>query len=439
MPGATLRAAIFLGILAALVAAGTAGALHADFTLFHWQYFKSVDLPPGLSAGDLVEVPLDQEVFSGDTAGESDLRLISGQDREVPYHLLALENQVIREAVPVDIRDLGHVAGEYSSFVADVGEGGALHSEVEIATPDRNFRRNTLVETSGDGETWAVVREGGEIYDFTSTDRQFNARHTSIQFPQTTARYLRVRVLNGGETPLEITGASVFLSEDIPAQETVYPPVSISSDRDESGTTFHHLDLGVSGIPVSRISFRSGTPNFYRSAGVEGSHDREEWRGLGGAHIYSFDTPKFVGSQLELAIPESRFRYYRIGVEDGDDTPLDLHGFALHSVDRKLLFRLQSEDGHFLYYGNPAAVAPSYDLAHIVPYLEADDLPVGALGSQQLNEAFTGEDVPLTERLPWLLPTGVALAALVVAVLLYGVVRQARKVLPPPDGSTNSP
>ena len=104
--------------------------------------------------------------FAGATAGESDLRLISGQDREVPYHLLALESQVIREAVPVDIRDLGHVAGEYSSFVADVGEGGALHSEVEIATPDRNFRRNTLVETSGDGETWAVVREGAEIYDF---------------------------------------------------------------------------------------------------------------------------------------------------------------------------------------------------------------------------------------------------------------------------------
>ena len=57
---------------------------------------------------------------------------------------------------------------------------------------------------------------------------------------------------------------------------------------------------------------------------------------------------------------------------------------------------------------------------------------MATLGSQQANTAFTGLDVPVTERFPWLMPVALALAAVAVAFFLYGVIRQARKALPPP-------
>ena len=424
-----------MGVLAAI-----ATSVSADFVLAHWKFYKPVTLPAALDDGQLVELTLDRELFLESNPGETDLRLVAGQDTEVPYQLVTLKEKERRETVPVAVRDLGYVAGEYSSFVADVGDSGNLHSQVVIETEDENFRRTVVVETGDDGENWAVALEDGEIYDFTSADEEFRVHHTGVTYPQSAARYLRVKVVNQGEPPLKIDGASVFLAEEVAAQETEYLPISASVSRGENGTTYHELDLGVSGIPVSRLSFRSATPNFYREAGVQGSDDREDWRWLAWEHIYFFDTPKFKGSRLEFKFPESRYRYYRIEVDDADNPPLALAGYTLHSAYRLLRFQAEAGTEYALYYGNPVAQAPVYDLERIVAYLETEDLPVATLGGQQPNEAFTGLDVPVTERLPWLAPVGVALAAVVLAALLYSVVRQARKVLPPPgDASTGSP
>ena len=327
-----------MGVLAAI-----ATSVSADFVLAHWQFFKSVTLPPDVEQGQLVELTLDREVFLESNPEETDLRLVAGRDTEVPYQLVALKKRERREAVPVAVQDLGYVTGEYSSFVADVGDSGNLHSQVVIETEEENFRRTVVVETGGNGETWAVALEDGEIYDFTSADEEFRVHHTGVTYPQSAARYLRVKVLNQGEPPLKIEGASVFLAEEVPAQETEYLPISASVTRDENGTTYHELELGVSGIPVGRLSFRSATPNFYRGAGVQGSDDREDWRWLAEEHIYSFDTPKFKGSRLEFKFPDSRHRYYRIEVDDADNPPLALAGYTLHSANR--LLRFQAEAG----------------------------------------------------------------------------------------------
>ena len=152
------------GLLAVLLAmgvlAGMAASIYADFALAHWKFYKPVTLPPAVEQGQLVELTLDKEVFLESNPEETDLRLVAGRDTEVPYQLVALKKRERREAVPVAVRDLGYVAGEYSSFVADVGDSGNLHSQVVIETEDENFRRTVVVETGGDGETWAVALEG---------------------------------------------------------------------------------------------------------------------------------------------------------------------------------------------------------------------------------------------------------------------------------------
>jgi hypothetical protein len=68
-----------------------------------------------------------------------------------------------------------------------------------------------------------------------------------------------------------------------------------------------------------------------------------------------------------------------------------------------------------------------------LPYLETEDLPAGILGPQAENPDFSESQAPLSERLPWLIPVVVALAAVAVGLLLFGVVKQARKVLTPPS------
>ena len=434
-------AAGLLALLSLGLVVSIASTVSADFTLAHWQFYKPVTVPPTVENGQLVELTLDREVFLGSNLGETDLRLVAGRDQEVPYQLVTLEESERRSPVSVTVRDRGHIEGEYSTLVADVGESGNLHSEVVIDTTEQNFRRTVIVETGTDGETWAVARDDGEIYGFVSADGGFRVHHTSVRYPQSAARYLRVKVLDEGNPPLQLNGATVFLAENVAARESRYLPASTGVSRDESGTSHHLLDLGDSGVPVSRLTLQSDSANFYRGAGILGSDDEKAWEwlgGTGGDQLYSLDTPRFTGSRLELEFQESRYRYYRLEIDDADNEPLLLKGYTFHGADR--LIRFQAEPGreYALYYGNPVAEAPVYDLRQVVPYLDTENLPVATLGSQQPNEAFSGLDVPVTERLPWLLPTGVALAALVVAALLYGVVKQARKVLPPPGEESAS-
>lgn len=435
----TIPAILAVAFLTLAVASATASTLYADFSLAHWQYYKPLALPTSLTEQTLVEAPLDREVYRGSNAGQTDLRLIEGRDREVPYQLLVQRSRTSREALIVSLRDLGHMPGEFTSFVADLGEGPELHNEVRIEGRGKNFRLDATVETSSDGEEWAVVREDAEIYDFTSGDGRFNARHTEIAYPRSAARYLRVKVLEADASSLEITGAWVFLTETSPAVESAYTPESVSrTESPDDQVTLYELDLGTEGIPLSRVSFMAGTDNFYRSVSIEGRENGGDWLWLAGTEVYSFDTAKFRGSQLEIEFPENLFGQYRLVVEDEDNAPLDFSSFAFYGIDRKLLFQPESGSTYSLYYGNPLASAPSYELERIVPYLETEGLPTASLGSQAVNEEYSGLDVPLTERLPWLMPLAVSLAALVVALLLYGVIRQARKVLPPPREESNN-
>ena len=88
-----------------------------------------------------------------------------------------------------------------------------------------------------------------------------------------------------------------------------------------------------------------------------------------------------------------------------------------------------------LYYGNANAHPVSYELERILPFLQTEDLPVGTLGPQMNNPAFKVEKtrLPFSERYAWLITVVVAVAAVAVDTLLFGVVRKAKKVLPPPS------
>ena len=102
---------------------------------------------------------------------------------------------------------------------------------------------------------------------------------------------------------------------------------------------------------------------------------------------------------------------------------------------RRIIFAASAGRSHDLFYGNSQARTPSYDLARVFPYLITEGLPTAQLGEQTLNPLFAlplAPSEPLTERLPWLLPSVVALGSLLMGLLLANLFRQIKKVLPPP-------
>ena len=428
-----LQAIILVAVLSALAFSSAA----ADFSLKDWQHVKPISIPAGVTDGGLVELVPGPEVFYGAAPGLADLRIIRGDNQEIPYELVVERGSRERRSFPVKIRDLGFVPGQYSSFVAELGQGGLLHNEIEVFTDSQNFQRGVIVEGSNDNTTWTVLQEGTKIFDFTLKERNFTSRFTRVGYPESTVRFLRVRIINNGEDPLNITGASVFSVTETVAEEVSYP--AILSERTEDSnrrTSLIVFDLGGKGLPTNRLAIRTPQVNFYREVLLEGTGDAPRWTVVQRSDaLYRYDTPKFVGDKLTIRYPETTFRYLRLTINNEDNSLLPVEGVEVFGIPRKLIFQADPGASYKLYYGNPQARSPSYELERILPFLETENLPVGTLGPQTNNPDFKLESsrLPFSERYAWLITVAVVVAALAVGILLFGVVRKAKKVLPPPE------
>lgn len=412
-----------------LVSSGAA----ADFSQRQWRYVKDIVLPPGIQPNTLVELSPDTEVFAGAAKGLADLRIISGQSKEIPYKLEVSQAVHERTSFSVSLRDRGYVPGEYDIFTADLGQAGILHNEIEFRTPANDFRRRAIVETSNNGVDWMKVAEQ-TVYAFTVRERGFTTRNTSIRYPESTARYLRVKIIDDGEGSLGINGATVFYVKETPAREISWESTILSTGRDEAQrTTNVEVDLGSPGLPGHRLAISVPDVNFYREVTLQSSPDREKWTTLvRGADIYAFDTPKFVGDSLVLEYPETASRYLRLVIHDEDSPPLTVQGVKVWGLWRRLVFAADPQQSYQLYYGNENAKKPSYDIERVFPYLVTEILPQAEISPQAGNPSFEEEKPPVSERFPWLFPVVIAIAAVIVALLLIGIFRQVRKALPPP-------
>ena len=405
----------------------------ADFSLHDWRYAKSVTLPPELKADGLVELLPDPEVFAGSALGLVDLRIIDGEGTEVPYKFEVRRSERHQTPFSVALLDKGYVPGLHTIFTADLGRPGVLHNEMAFETRSGNFRRTAIVETSSDGATWAKVAEQ-QIYAFTVRERGVTARDTHVRYPDSTARYLRMTIADEGEGPLEITGATIFFVKETPAREVHWPSAIVATSQDvDRRATLVEVDLGTPGLPTHRLTVEVPDVNFYRDVTLEASADRKEWRDRSRGFIYAYDTPKFVENSLTVTYPETTSRYLRLLIHNEDSPPLDIQGVDVWGLQRSLVFTADPKQSYTLYYGSLEARRPSYDIEKVFPFLITEELPQAQLGPQALNTQFVEKRPPFSERFPWLLPTVVGVAAIFVALLLLGVIRQARKVLPPPS------
>ena len=214
-----------IGLGAALVVASVA---LADFSQTDWRYIKSIDLPSELREEGLIELRPDVELFAAGASGLVDVRIIDGDESEVPYKIEVGKGESLRTSLSVSLQDLGYVPGRYTTFTADLGREGHLHNRIEFDTFTENFRGQGSVETSSDAITWATVAEE-PVYDFTVSDVGRVSRDTEIRYPDSTARYLRVRISDDGDGQVEISGATVFAIEETPAREVSWPVSARSS------------------------------------------------------------------------------------------------------------------------------------------------------------------------------------------------------------------
>jgi hypothetical protein len=233
-----------------------------------------------------------------------------------------------------------------------------------------------------------------------------------------------VRVLRGSnQVPYIVERTSIHRS--------LAPAVTVTNDAKDPKLSRWILRVPRARLPLVWLACVARTPLFERSMSLyeelAGERGETYRHALGGGSWRQ--TPERAAKEFSLPLEgDPQSDTLLLETENGDNPPIDLERFQVFYPATRLLFKAKPGDELFLYYGQPQAAPPRYDLSLVADQLlAADKNPASLSGEEQLKITSWREN-PMPGQggvLFW-----GALAA-VVAALLILIARLLPKSPPP--------
>jgi hypothetical protein len=376
--------------------------LRAESKPARWQFRREMTV---LQAQQNCVVPLDRTVYEDARSDLADLRVVR-DGQEIPYVIETLTGSLEQAELRPEILDRSVVPGAGLELTLDLGRA-AKHNRLRIATSLENFRTRVRIETSADGRHWAVARDKSYVFDFTQNGRSISV--LTVDYPLSTRRYVRATFFGWMRTDAVREAWLTDYRERSAVWQAVAvaQPVEVQDER----SSLVVLDLGAAGVPHSRLRLEIDAPMFQRACEIDSSNDRKAWAYVGAGVV--FRVPDEESTVLQF--PEQWDRYVRLRIFNGDDRPLPVKRAVFETIERRVEFLAGPAGGYSLYYGNPGARAPAYDLAAILARRAPEPAIMLTAGPAQRNPAYVPPPVPekpWSDRYPAVLYTVLAAAIL---------------------------
>ena len=390
-------------MIAAVLAAAVLAPGSLPATWKHWKYVRSIQVRHTGSVA--FEVPA--TIYANAQPTLSDLRIVDARGREVPFAIVTPPDSQGSTWIDATVTDRGFVPSRYSQAVADVGKHRAPYGVLDIVTPLNAFATRVDVDASDDGLTWRTIRTNAPIYDY---ERDGLATNTQVTFPESTARYVRVRVLSR-KRPFPILGLR-FAAPSAPAAEARYQVRLGARARNAEGTTSYRL-FGIDSVPIDRLRIDAASLPYARTVDIESSDEGRAWQTVSSGTIArTHDTYRAFIDFTETQAPD-----WRIRIHDGSDAPLRAVTVTAYGLPRRVVFDARTAMHYRLIYGNLAASAPQFDYA--ATHTNAPNVPADAtLSAPTRNPGFVSlHTQPWSERHPWLLWVALAIAVAGIGII----------------------
>jgi uncharacterized protein DUF3999 len=422
-------------ILAMLCWSATSAAIAAEATddaqHVRWAEFREAALPAGAEGSPWYDLILPVEVFGRAREDLGDLRLFDAAGSEVHYALRVREAQYSQQEVKASEFNRSTVADETSELTLDLGENPDEHNEVELKLPGEDFRRQTVLEASDDGKEWHKLVERN-LFHFRSGAHELH--ESRLSYPPSRFRYLRVQVERDATVdrkPVEIEAAIVRRRVELPGEFVTIQATVGSRDAVRAagapGSAWI-IDLGVDHVPCERIELEIAETEFARDYVIEAGGPVGSDQPFVQVAWGQWSRKAGEASRPATAVfPEQRCARLRLVVTDYSNPPLSVQGCRVQGAARELVFAHENSLSSplKLYYGNPNAEPPHYDLERNLPaQLEPKPERI-ELGPEQSNPDYVPEPLPFTERWPWLIDLVLAAAGLALAAIIVSLGRTA--------------
>ncbi len=319
-------AAIFA--TAAAAAAGGSGAL----------------LPETPLAGEhLVAAPLPAELFAAADAAFGNVWVEDDTGARVPTLIEPVTQRAARTVrEPCALRRTrAELSDDGTALELDFGlaDGAAPPAGLTVQTPLRDFRRRVRVATSADGTTWRTRTEDAVIYGLA---RFIDVRQCEVRWtPEPDDRHVRITFLDAGAERTDAarqmtvtseghaTTQTIIRTEPLPVTridfwrertqqvsgETLLAPYPVYARAAGVADGWQVIDLAAGGVPLSRLTLRTGDPLFSRAYTLHGLEPREggvRETPLAAGTLAQIDFQGVAATNLAVAFAPRRFEVYRL-------------------------------------------------------------------------------------------------------------------------------
>ena len=352
----------------------------------------------------------------------ADLRILSGDGREVPWFLRDVAPREVAAELPAEMVDPVTLGDGSARATFDLGPGGARHSELDLDLAGDTFLRLATVEVGEDGRSWGTIGQG-HVYAVSTPAG--SARSTTLRYAVSAARFVRVTVAGAaGQEPVGVRGGRVRHRPPAAMEPCGELELSIVS-REPDRVRRHTLvvaDAGSSGVPLRALTLEVIEPRFERQVHLETASRAGLWSPAGCGLLFR------AGDESQLRLPlATDKRFVRMAIRDGDDAPLTVRAVRGEYRRQEVVLETPSAGPLEVLVGREDDRAPEYDLAAFAARVHELALAPATLGPLASNPRFApstdSSPRPWTERHRVVLGVLLGLLALAQAWWAYTLVR----------------
>jgi len=356
-------------------------------------------------------LPLPAELFQWLKRDLTDLRIyqFTGSDTVEIQYLLRVRHDEIQEAI-VELPVFNKSKKGGKLFLTVELKKDQKVNRLVLELEEDNFNGFAQLEGSADMKEWFTVDSLQRILSIQKDDVHFQA--TTLNFPVTNYRYLRIRV--EADQPLTFRSTS-FKKREIKIGVYTTPASRWTAVNDKL-IKQTILEVSLNNFqPVSRVNIdEEHATDFYRPLTIEALRDSAETQ-KGRTYYYDLVYSGYITSLDEhhFDFPHTFAKKLKITIHNADNPPLNFKGVSVSGPQIELVTKVRPGE-NYLFYGRASLPAPSYDVVHFSDKIPAE-LPVLSMGQEENLAHPAAKTSTLFESKLWLW----AIMGVIIGVLGY--------------------
>ncbi|MFZ5642310.1 MAG: DUF3999 family protein [Bacillota bacterium] len=402
---------LVLTLSLALLITGLAQTASANAALKSWSYYKEITTE---GKDKYKYFYADNDIYSQSSQDLSDLRITDGKGNIIPYYLVngwsgkTKKNTFYNSEVTARVNADNDTITDFKVIPLYKNEDISGNA-VLLSLPRGDFYRNIEIYGSYDGKRWDHIRND-RIYSVEGIEKNKIDLGGAKKYG-----YYRIKLLDNLDyiyiDGLKLEHCAVETQFNT-FQKTASLPYEINSSNGYTTITLHNEDkLRVKSITLDTEG------NFKRQFEVNIKESDFPTRIFTG-EIYNLQFRDLNVSQTNIDFsgrPISANQFF-VKINDRDDRPLKIKSIMIEYYVDKVVFEESDSPPYRVYFGNPQATKPGYEIELLKEHVEKEKQNLCQLGAAITNSQEETRQPPF--KLEYVFNTVVGIVSLLLVIML---------------------